>query len=84
MSHQENLVKFLRREIGGANLSNEQIKQFSKQLKELGILDMSKSNTAEWLIRDSVGQATIITLVTWFSLGLLSKIVDIKTITQGK
>ena len=83
-SHQDRLVAFLKKEVGGANLSNNQIKDFSSQLKQLGIADMSKTSTAEWLIKDSVGQSTLITLVSWYSLGLLSKMADIKTITEGK
>ena len=84
MSHQDRLISFLKKEVGGAGLSNTQIKEFSSNLKVLGIIDLSKSNTQEWLMNDKVGQSTLITLVTWFSLGLLSKIVEIKNITEDK
>jgi len=83
-SHQTRLLGFLSKEVGGLGLSNSQIKDFSNQLKVLGIIDMSKSSTQEWLMSDKVGQSTLITVGTWYSLGLLSKIADIKTITEGK
>jgi hypothetical protein len=47
-------------------------------------LDMSKPETAEWLMNDKVGQSTLITLGTWYSLGLLSKIAEIKEICKDK
>ena len=83
-SHQEKLLKFFRKEKGGFNMSSLEIKRFSNELKVLGILDLSKSNTQEWVLTDSVGQASLITLGTWSQLGLLGKIAEIKTITTGK
>ena len=83
-SHQDRLIAFLKKDVGGANLSNEQIREFSKNLKELEILDLSRSSTAQWVTQDEVGQSTLITLVTWYSLGLLQKITDIKKITKDK
>ena len=83
-SHKERLISFMKKEVGGFGFSNDNIKKFSSDLKALGILDMSKPETAEWLMNDKVGQSTLIALGTWYSLGLLSKIAEIKNITQGK
>jgi len=83
-SHEAKLIKFLSKDIGGMGMSNTQIKQFSSDLKELGILDLSKSNTQSWLMTDKIGQASLVTLGTWHSLGLLSKIAEIKTICKDK
>jgi len=77
-SHEAKLIKFLSKDIGGMGMSNTQIKQFSSDLKELGILDLSKSNTQSWLMTDKIGQASLVTLGTWSTLGLLSKIAEIK------
>jgi len=83
-SHQTRLLGFLKKEVGGFGMSNEDIKRFSNDLKTLGILDMSKSNTQQWLMEDDTGRASLITLGTWSQLGLLGKIAEIKTITTGK
>ena len=77
-SHEAKLIKFLSKDIGGMGMSNTQIKQFSSDLKELGILDLSKSNTQSWLMTDKIGQASLVTLGTWSTLGLISKIAEIK------
>ena len=84
LSYQEKLVRFLKKEVGGANLSNHQVKDFSTTLKELDMIDMSKTESARWLISEAEGQAVLTTLVTWYSLGLLQKMNDIKTIIKGK
>ena len=83
-SHQERLISFLKKDVGGLNLSNSQVKDFSNQLKVLGIIDMSKTSTQEWLMSDKIGQGVLITLGTYYSLGFLSKWVEITNITTGK
>lgn len=83
-SHQDRLVAFLKKEVGGAGFSNQQIKEFSTSLKELDLLNLSNPQTAEWVMTDAVGQQTLIQLVSWYSLGLLTNLVNLKKITQGK
>lgn len=78
VSHTEKLIKFLKRDVGGAGLSNEQIKEFSSQLKELGLIDMSVSKNAEWMVTEMEGQQVLIQLVSMYTLGLLNNVVTIK------
>lgn len=84
MSHKDRLIAFLKKDVGGMGMTNQQVKSFSSELKELGILDLSKSNTQQWVITEAEGQASLITLGTWSQLGLLSKLVEIKQITKEK
>ena len=84
MSHQDRLVAFLRKDNGGMNLSNQQIKDFSNEVRALGLLDLSKTSTQEWVMTDKIGQGVLITLGTYYTLGLLNKFVEIKNITTGK
>ena len=83
-SHTDRLVAFLKKDIGGAGLSNEQIREFSKQLKELDIIDMSVSANAEWLITNGTGQQVLVQLVSWYTLGLLANINNIKKTIKEK
>ena len=69
---------FLKRSVGGAGLSNEQIKEFSSQLKELALIDMSVSKNAEWLVTEMEGQQVLVQLVSMYTLGLLHNVVSIK------
>lgn len=78
MSHKDRLIAFLKKDVGGLGLSNSQIKEFSSMLKNLEIIDMSSSRNAEWLISDTKGQAVLVSLGTYYSLGMLSKISEIK------
>ena len=77
-SHTDKLIMFLKRDVGGAGLSNEQIKEFSSQLKELALIDMSVSKNAEWLVTEMEGQQVLVQLVSMYTLGLLHNIVSIK------
>ena len=83
-SHQDRLIAFLKKEQGGMGLSNQQIKAFSNEVRELGFLDLSKSSTQQFVMTDKVGQGVLITLGTYYSLGLLNKFVEIKHLTEGK
>jgi len=78
VSHTDKLIMFLKRDVGGAGLSNEQIKEFSSQLKELALIDMSVSKNAEWLVTEMEGQQVLVQLVSMYTLGLLHNIVSIK------
>lgn len=84
MSHKDRLISFLKKDVNGAGLNNEQIRQFSQQLKEIDIIDMSVSANAEWLITTGNGQQVLIQLVSWYTLGLLTNIATIKKTIQGK
>ena len=84
MSHQDRLVAFLKKEQGGMNLSNQQIKDFSNEVRALGLLDLSKSATQEWVMTDEIGQGVLVTLGTYFTLGLLNKFVEIKEICKDR
>jgi len=77
-SHTDKLIMFLKRDVGGAGLSNEQIKEFSSQLKELALIDMSVSKNAEWLVTEMEGQQVLVQLVSMYTLGLLHNVVSIK------
>ena len=77
-SHTDKLIMFLKRDVGGAGLSNEQIKEFSSQLKELALIDMSVSKNAEWLVTEMEGQQVLVQLVSMYTLGLLTNIAHIK------
>ena len=83
-SHQDRLIAFLKKDVGGAGLSNEQIREFSTSLKELDILNLSNPQTAEWVMVDAVGQQVLIQLISWYSLGLLTNLVILKQKTKGK
>ena len=84
MSHTDRLISFLKKDVNGAGLSNEQIRQFSQQLKDIGLIDMSSSANAEWLMTSSNGQQVLIQLVSWYTLGLLTNIATIKNTIKGK
>ena len=71
-SHQEKLVKFLIKELGGA----EQVKRFSNELKGIGI-DLSKSSTQEFVMT-STGSPLLFTLASQFNFGILNKLNQIK------
>ena len=77
-SHQDRLVAFLKKDVGGAGLSNQQVKEFSSLCRELGIIDLSKTEYQEWVMKDPDGQTVLIQLVSWYSLGLLNNIKNIK------
>lgn len=78
-SHQDRLVKFLIKELGGT----EQVKAFSSELKELDICDLSMTTTQEYVM-STEGAVYLFTLVTQFQFGLLNKLVEIKTAIKGK
>lgn len=84
LSHKDRLISFLKKDIGGFGMTNKQVSSFSQELKDLEILDLSKSNTQEWVMNNSQGQASLVTLGTWSQLGLLSKLVEIKILTKGR
>lgn len=83
-SYTERLVAFLSKNTGGAGLSRSQIKDFSSQLKELELIDLSVSSNAEWVVTDLLGQQVLIQLVSWYSLGLLNNIVTIKKTIRNR
>ena len=77
-SHQDKLVKFLIKELGG----KEQVKRFSSELKGIGI-DLSMSKTQEFVMTPE-GSPLLFTLVSYFNFGILNKLDKIKTtITKG-
>lgn len=78
LSHTDKLIAWLKKDIGGAGLSNEQIREFSTRLKELDIINLSDSSKAEWVMNNPTGQQVLIQLVSWYSLGLLTNLVNIK------
>ena len=84
ISHKDKLIAFLKKDVGGMNLSNQQIKDFSNEVRALGLLDLSKTSTQEWVMTDKIGQGVLITLGTYYTLGFLNKFVEIKNITTGK
>ena len=83
-SHQDRLIAFLKKEVGGAGFNNEQVRDFSRTLKETGIIDLSKSSTQEWVTQDSNGQQVLVQLISWYSLGLLTNLEQIIKQTKGK
>jgi len=83
-SHTDRLVKWLMKQEGGAGLKAEQVRDFSSQLKQSDIIDMSVSSNAEWLMTDSNGQQVLSQLVAWYTLGLLSNIAIIKKTIKDK
>ena len=72
-SHNDKLVKFLIRELDGAS----NVKKFSSDLKALGICDLSKSQTQEFIM-SSDGSPMLFTLVSYYNFGILNKIVQIQ------
>ncbi len=76
-SHQDRLIAFLKKDVGGAGFTNEQVRDFSRTLKETGIIDLSKSSTQEWVTQDSNGQQVLVQLISWYSLGLLTNLEQI-------
>ena len=72
-SHNDKLVKFLIKELDGAS----NVKTFSNELKALGICDLSKSNTQQYVMSKE-GSVFLFTLVTHYNFGLLNKLVQIQ------
>ena len=77
-SHQDKLVRLLKKELG----SNEHVKQFSSELKLLGICDLSQSKTQEYVTSQG-GAVYLFTLVTHYNFGLLNKLVEIQDKIKG-
>lgn len=77
MSHQDKLLKLLKKELG----SNHEIKRFSAELKELGI-DLSKTSTQAF-VTSPEGAPMLFTLVSYFTFGILNKIVEIQDKIKG-
>jgi len=72
ISHEQKLIKFLVKELGGSS----NVKRFSSELKELGI-DLSKSKTQEFVM-SSEGSPMLFTLVSYFTFGILHKMSEIQ------
>ena len=72
------LIGFLIRELGGA----DNVKEFSNLLRELGICDLKKDSHLELAAAD--GGALLSTLVSWYQLGLLPKIAELKAKFKDK
>ena len=83
-SHTDRLIAFLKKDVGGAGLSNDQIRDFSSTLKDLDLIDMSISANAEWLITDMTGQQCLSQLVSSYTLGILTNIKILKQTIKGK
>ena len=77
-SHKDKLLKLLKQQLG----SNEHIKQFSNELKLLGICDLSQSKVQEY-ITSQEGAVYLFTLVTHYNFGLLNKLVEIQDKIKG-
>ncbi len=77
-SHNDKLVKFLIKELDGAG----NVKRFSSDLKALGICDLSKSNTQQYVMSKE-GAVYLFTLVTHYNFGLLNKLVEIQDKIKG-
>jgi len=75
-SHQEKLVKFLIKELGGKH----KVKEFSEQLKGIGI-DLSMSSNQEFVMTPE-GSPLLFSLVSYYNFGILSKLTEIKTIIK--
>jgi len=76
-SHEQKLVKLLVRELGGKH----HVKKFSAELKELGI-DLSKTSTQAF-VTSPEGAPMLFTLVSYFTFGILNKIVEIQDKIKG-
>ena len=74
----DNLAKFLQKELG----SSHRVKEFASLYRDLGICNLSDIKDVERVTDD--GGAVLMTLVTWYSLGLTSKFIEIKNIIKRK
>ena len=72
LSHQDKLVKGLQ-----GHMSNDEIKRFSEELRNLGIANLREPQVAEKLITPE-GSALLFSLVTFSKTGILDKLIEIK------
>lgn len=70
------LVSFLVRELGGT----DKVREFSSMLKQLDLCDLTVDS--DLLKATENGGAILQTFVTWYMLGLLPKLVEIKDLMK--
>lgn len=74
----EEFVAFLIKQLG----SKSKVKQFSGELKALGICDLSEEADRQAVLEEQ--GAYLFTLVTHFQFGLLNKLVEIQSKIKTK
>jgi len=77
-SRRDHLVKFLVKELNGV----ENVKRFSTLLKELNLCDLTDDDDFNSVTAN--GGVLLQTLVSWFSLGFLDKLIEIKKLIKGE
>ena len=65
-------TKWLVKELGNPH----KVKEFSSTLRDLNICDLSTDKHLDAVTKD--GGAILIVLVSWYQLGMLSKLIEIK------
>ncbi len=68
--HKKQIIATLKRELGTA----KEVSKFSNTLKDLQLIDLSKDEQLESAVNDG----TLMTFLTYYSLGILPKLVEIK------
>ena len=72
----KHLIEFLIKELGGV----EKVKHFSSLLKSLNLCNLTEDNDLEKVAAN--GGVILQTLVTWYMLGFLDKLNDIKKLIK--